>query len=369
VFPEKIALYHASVPPCGSSGYVMIKSIHINDFKCFRNLKLEDLPRINVLVGESGSGKTAFLEAIFLAAGASQELYFRTRTWRGFPESFELTNSGELYDEIARDIFHVADDETRVRAAYLRFSDDESGPRVLKILQRAGSELLLNTDNPDRVARPILFQWKAGGRTFESTVQPTKDGLRVKARGRSYQATFLSAASLYQSQNVRRFSALSRRSAHRPIVAAIHKVFPSIHDLSIEMNMGQTMLFASVHGMPEKVPLPAISSGLSKFVSIALAIVAQPHGAVLVDEIENAFYYQSLKPLLSSLYELAAEHRVQIFATTHSYEFLEATASVMADRADDFALLRMSKGEHESDISMVVGRPAIAAIEQTFEVR
>ena len=246
-----------------AGGYLMIRSVHINDFKCFRDLKLEELRRINVLVGESGSGKTAFLEGLFLAAGASQELYFRTRNWRGFPSNFELTGASDLYDEMSNDIFHVSEDQGRGRSAYIRFSDTETGPRTLRISSRPTSDLLIGKDDSDRAVHPILFQWKEGGRTFESTVQLTKDGLRVRAKGRAYKATFLTPASLHQSQNVQRFSTLSRRSAHRPIVDAINSVFPSISDLSIEMNMGQTMLYATVAGMPAKVPLPSISSGLS----------------------------------------------------------------------------------------------------------
>ena len=105
------------------------------------------------------------------------------------------------------------------------------------------------------------------------------------------------------------------------------------------------------------------------YVSLALAIVAQPSGVVLVDEIENGFYYKALRPLLTSLYALAVEHEVQLFASCHSYEFLEAIADVMEPNAKEFALLRVSRENATSEITMVSGNPAIQAIERTFEVR
>ena len=40
----------------------MIRSLHIENFKCFRRLDVE-LGRFNVLVGPNGSGKTALLQA------------------------------------------------------------------------------------------------------------------------------------------------------------------------------------------------------------------------------------------------------------------------------------------------------------------
>lgn len=48
----------------------MIQTIHIKNFKSIQDLNL-DIGRFNVIIGENGSGKTNFLEAIAMAAAAS----------------------------------------------------------------------------------------------------------------------------------------------------------------------------------------------------------------------------------------------------------------------------------------------------------
>ena len=60
----------------------MIKSLEIKGFRCYKSLYLRELKQFNIVVGEGGSGKTSLLEAIFLVAGASPEVWMRLRQWR-----------------------------------------------------------------------------------------------------------------------------------------------------------------------------------------------------------------------------------------------------------------------------------------------
>jgi ABC-type lipoprotein export system ATPase subunit len=355
-----------------SATYRMINSLRINDFKCFPKAEVEQIRRFNVMVGQSGSGKTALLEAIFLVAGGSQELYFRTRRWRGFNDEIEATSSAELFETIGRDLINLCGDAD---ASYIRFNDPDSGPRTLKISRRASQRKLLidPKDMSVSVASPIHFKWTLGNKKeFESTLEFVKDAIRVKGnQAPVYQATFLTPASMSHRETVRRFSALSRRSEHRPLVTAIQEVYPAVSDISVEMELGRVALYATIQGLPEKLPLPAISSGLQKYIAIAAAIVSQPRGVVLIDEIENGFYYKDLVPLMRSVYTLACQHEVQIFASTHSYEFLEAMAEVMSMEKDanDFSLIRLARVGASTTVNAIAGQHGIDAIKQSFEVR
>ncbi len=44
----------------------MLKSLKIENFRCFQSFELLDLGQINLLVGTNNSGKTSILEAIQL---------------------------------------------------------------------------------------------------------------------------------------------------------------------------------------------------------------------------------------------------------------------------------------------------------------
>ena len=366
--PEEVGQYHSACGAFSGAGYQMINSIRINDFKSFVTAEIDDVRPLNVIVGPSGSGKTAFLEALFLASGGSLELYFRTRRWRGFAEEIEVGNGSEVHQTIGRDLISQC---RGADAAYIRFNDPDSGARALRITRKVGGaqKMLINPkDLSVELSAPIQFRWTLGTKTFESSLEFVKDGIRVKGTAPAYRGIFLNPASLYHRENVRRFSWLSKRSAHLPLVEAIRGVFSEVSDISIEMDLGRVALYATVEGLPEKLPLPAISSGLHKYITIASAIIAQPNGAVFVDEIENGFYYKSMAPLLASLISLAQAHGVQLFASTHSHEFLNAVAEVMAPAPERLAVFRIARDGNESSVRVVSGHSALHAIER-FEVR
>ena len=84
------------------------------------------------------------------------------------------------------------------------------------------------------------------------------------------------------------------------------------------------MLFASVKGLGEKLPLVLISAGVSKTVSLLIAAAVSRGGVVVVDEIENGLYFGKMELIWASLVELCKENDTQLFATTHSRECLIA---------------------------------------------
>lgn len=48
------------------AGFLMAKSIVIENYRCFQSLSLPDCRRINLVIGENGTGKTAFMETLYL---------------------------------------------------------------------------------------------------------------------------------------------------------------------------------------------------------------------------------------------------------------------------------------------------------------
>ena len=68
-----------------STGYdfQMFKTLELNNFKCFRSLKLDGLKRVNVIAGANATGKSSLLEAIVCGARATPDALIMTNTARG----------------------------------------------------------------------------------------------------------------------------------------------------------------------------------------------------------------------------------------------------------------------------------------------
>jgi recombinational DNA repair ATPase RecF len=109
--------------PYQSSGYLMIETVELTNFRSFREAKLRDCRRVNVIVGENASGKTALLEGMFLAAGPSPEIALRIKGFRGMENlSFEGQES-QMNEILWRDLFFQFN--TR-KAAYVSLSGKET---------------------------------------------------------------------------------------------------------------------------------------------------------------------------------------------------------------------------------------------------
>ena len=62
----------------------MIKKIHIQNYKLFKSLSLEDLSKILLIGGKNNSGKTSVLEAVYFPLDClNPGMFFRLLAWRG----------------------------------------------------------------------------------------------------------------------------------------------------------------------------------------------------------------------------------------------------------------------------------------------
>ena len=77
-----------------------------------------------------------------------------------------------------------------------------------------------------------------------------------------------------------------------------------------------------------------MGEGLIRILAIIVAIAEVENGILLIDEIENGLHVSTQEILWKAVYETAIEYNVQIFATTHSSECIEAMV-LSAQKFDD----------------------------------
>lgn len=355
----------------------MIHSIDIKNFRCFDKLSLSGLGRINVVVGENASGKTALLEAIFLSQMGSPDMPVRFRLWRGLGGGIRLGMSRSSYEAVWRDLFCRLDqtcaititaegtpeNKRRVEISYrpedsisIRLSDNDSGPA---------------SDSAAIV--PITFRVvDAHGKQHEFTPKITKDGLQAAGTVLPSLASFYSSAFMAvttPSEAASQFSELSKKGDDRKLTSLIRDVFPSIESISSEDAGGTWMLHGQVPSIREKLPIGLISSGVQKLISLLAGIVAQQHGIVLVDELDNGFHYTTLPKVWTVLERASGEFHVQLFVSTHSKECLQSLLPTIKGNEEHFRLIRLARTNGTSSARVFEGEGFEAALETDTEVR
>lgn len=349
----------------------MIRSLEIQNFRCFKSAQLDNVRRFAVITGANGAGKTALLEAIFVAGGGSPEIYMRTNAWRGHDE---IPVSGDKATVFAffEDFFYQFDTTTGM---VVRFKDSLTGEREVRVVAELPTAITLpfSGKTPSEISEPrgeLRFIWKTSEGEVTGTIEVTDKGLQIPNARNTFPIVFINASTLTgKAQSPERFSQLSAKNQEQPIVAAVHKLFPSVHGLAVLASGSASAIYATVSGVHRKIPVGLLSAGINRFIALLLAIAASPRGIVLIDEIENGLYYRQLQEMWRVLTDLARECKTQLFVTTHSKEFLEAIVPVVDQQPDDYCLIRSEKINGECALTQFSGKEFGSAVSTGVEVR
>lgn len=358
-------------PKC-KGDYRMIESLTVENFRCFEHVELNDLKRINVVVGQNASGKTALLESIFFAGGGHSQLALRMRAWRLLGDVQVTTANPETFEEIWRDLFFNFDQD---RTITISLSGTPQSTRTLRIFYDVKNERVIPVGQRLEEAHtvtPLSFEYfdNEGHRSL-AKAEITDKGIVLPGP-----TAFLMNVSMYVAgvkanpkEAADRFSALSKKNQEKHLVKTLTRIFPFIEDLSVETSAGEAMVFASVKGLPEKVPVSLISEGVYRLLSVLVGIASTKNGAVMIDEFENGYYHEKLPEIWRLLLEFAEEYKTQLFVSTHSLEALKHAGPTIKGNEGKFSLLRTERTNGNSSVRHFTGHQFLKAIEQKVDVR
>jgi AAA15 family ATPase/GTPase len=368
----------------------MYKSFEVKKFRCFDELKISGLKRINLITGMNNIGKTALLEAIFLHCGAfNPTLALRVNTLRGI-EILKI-ELGKWTEAPWESLFYQWDLSNAIE---LDAENSITGRRSVQLkalrepldLARAG-ELLMH--DAIASAQPALFPATEKGLDSSEGMKvlelQSKDidkkrnyYLIVDAKGiRSYPTppsppfpcfylTFLTRA--LSRDEVERYGKLEIEGKENKVVQALKIIEPRLQRVSVIV-IGEPIFHGDIGGK-RLIPLPLMGGGMVRLANLIINIGSASNGVVLVDEIENGFHHSILTKVWNTVAEAAKEFNVQVFATTHSMECITAAHEAFSKTAEyDFGFHRLER-TREKTLSKTYDLEALgAAIDTGFEVR
>ncbi len=132
---------------------------------------------------------------------------------------------------------------------------------------------------------------------------------------------------------------------------------------------GERMVMARIADETEPIPLASLGDGMLRVFELALAtefaasrekpsstmlssdtkelFLALDEPVLLIDEVEIGVHYSALPDVWRYLFRAARERGIQVFATTHSWDCIEAFQQAAAEEPEGSALLMRleQKGE------------------------
>ena len=338
----------------------MYTSFAIENFRLFDRLTIEPLARVNLIVGKNNAGKTALLEALWLHSGPNNpELGVRLAAFRGIV--------GPDHRRFMHDLFHKFNPELAIsmsaagtwgesrRVLRIKSQPIEDALRPvpvsgtpLETAATAVSSSLISLDYCDESKQTYASSgWWVKSDDQVVNVAPNVQMAMASAGMASQKArmpihpscVFLgSRQRTSHEEDVQRFGEAELAGYADRIVECLKAVDARIQRLTTIAASPAPMVYADV-GLSRPVPIGFLGDGMGRFLSMSLAFYQARDGIILLDEVENGLHHSVLKDVWKKLNWLSIEFKVQVFATTHSYECMEAARDAFKDMEDDNLLI------------------------------
>lgn len=300
---------------------LLLDSLEIENFRVFRHLQIERLGRVNLIVGKNNVGKTTLLEALWFYA-----------------------NQGS--DTARRNILEARDEDIKLENLYYN--------RKLTTNLRIGP-----------------YNNKSNAVMFEKSMKTRQSP--------GCHCFFIKASGFDTTQMTDLWNKIAMSVHEEDIATALRIIDPRIERVGMVIvpTLGKSMPWripmARLHGHDYPISLRSLGDGMNRLFGIALALVNTRDSILLIDEVENGLHYSVESDVWRLIFEMAHRLNVQVFATTHSWECIEAFQQAAHDHAQEEGMLislRRKDEEPEEIVAVLFDerRLSIATREQ-IEVR
>lgn len=339
----------------------MIRSLHIEGYRCFESFDMEGLGRINLLVGDNNSGKTSVLEALHLLASRGDiGALRRILSMRGERLLSAEDRDGITSDPLEWDISHLfLGHEIRLGSRFAFSAKDQmpdlpmgASPFSLgyayersvsfSIGEESGHGLdgedigeegiLIIAGTPSPVTGKVPLSLNLG-----IIDMPSMFRKRVKDVGDASRSRYIAAESLHSHELVRLWESITLTPSEEFALRALRFLEPKIEGVSSQSGgvWGARGGFkVKLQNCTKPVPIGSLGAGMWRMLAMSLAIVQCKQGVLLIDEIDSGLHYSVMSEMWKLIYEAAKDLDVQVFATTHSADCIKSLASICRSEPD-----------------------------------
>lgn len=363
----------------------MLKSLRIENFRCFRMFELQQLGKLNLLVGTNNSGKTSILEAIqLLNSHSNLELLREVMIDRGEYMLSDEQGSGRELD--IRHLFYGHRIDAGRRLSILGIDSNNENEGINKnegivVSVKHEEQLRLFEELRELV---LVIEWL--GQEDESIHIPlsSKEGLslnhvrriRRDLKNSDSRTQFVTSSSLTSEKMIELFDQVVLTPEEALVTEALQTIEPSI-DRIASVGSDKYRYTGTRSGFvvrladgDQRIPIGSMGDGIWRMLGLTLAIVNARNGILLVDEIDTGLHFSAMSDMWKLIWEAAKRLNVQVFATTHNSDCWMSLAEIASNEdpsEEGITIQRIEKGKQNSIV--FTERQVVIAAERGIEVR
>lgn len=294
-----------------------LEYIELVDFKCFKNFRVDNLKRVNLIGGKNNIGKTAFLEGCFVnAKGINIEaLAMSLLTIKAKREKLNLL--ADLVDK------KQVDSKKLFETLPLYRSLSNQRDIKFELSQKNGlKEYIFVINEEEKIINANDFSF---------------NGIAAKVG-------FIDNFGLSDNDVVKIYKTIQTKDKEQELNALIQKFDPTIESFKVIGDKPQCKFEGKY------IDLTEFGDGLKHYISIICMLHACEDGQLFIDEIDNGIHYTQLQNIWKLIFDISKETNCQVFATTHSRECIEAFNAANAD--DEGVYLEFYRNPKDNSIKV-----------------
>jgi hypothetical protein len=378
----------------------MMTALRLHDFRTFRKFKVEGLTRVSLLVGANNAGKTSVLDAaeLLLVAnglnGVSLSTLGRSALRRG-ETAVTADMTGTLRTQV--ELSHLFHGHTLGLESSFKLEADMVGTHQEATRYVSCDVVSPKASPPAPVFLPPLLlskglQWTGASFILRAALRPAADmpiayttpqgGIPIEAVGDSMSADSAEAGTIVsylgtEPARPARLHALWDRVVLKPEEARVTEVLriiePNIERLaalSTSVGPAEGRMFVKFKGSDQRIPLGSLGEGIRRLLVLSLNLVNSAGGYLLVDEIDTGLHHSVMVKMWRLVVEAARRLNVQVLATTHSLDCVQALAALYDEQHEVHDLISLHRIERGAEASVPYSADELlAAARHQMELR
>ncbi len=335
---------------------LVLDSLEIKNFRAFKHLRIEKLARVNLIVGKNNVGKSSVLEALWLYATNGKLAIILSLLGARDEGLWAVGGQATTLSERLNSFRHLF---------YGRHSaGSHSGPIKIGAIgstnntliidfARAGTVIRRGDNNKWQMFSPVS---ESPNHQFTHFFVSDKDDARLYPLGANSDQVapsettqlasviFASANGINKSQTNDLWDAVALTPLEDDVVTSLRVISPEIERISLiggkePFVPRNPIVRTSTSDYP--IPLRSMGEGMNRMLGIALALVNAKDGMLLIDEVDTGLHYSVLPDLWKLIFEVAHRLNVQVFATSHSWDCIEAFQQAADNTEEEGILVRL----------------------------
>lgn len=335
---------------------LVLDSLEIKNFRAFKHLRIEKLGRVNLIVGKNNVGKSTVLEALWLYL-VRGEPYHVNRLLYVRDELAEQQTRPQIMDaqeqvNVLGSLFHGHIDPRKPHEKIVIGSMTDVEDRVTidvhwtSIQLNAVNEPIgveAERQNSFAAFYPHLSVGVGANPPLMFSLNMIHQGLYGLRPELSSGSDVQVTTSGLDSTHIGVFwDNVALSDLEHDVISALRIVAPHVEAVNLvggRKQNGERIVKVRMQGGNTPVTLRSMGEGMNRMFGIALALVNAKDGMLLIDEVDTGLHYSVLPDLWKLIFEVAHRLNVQVFATSHSWDCIEAFQSAAANNTEEEGVL------------------------------